>query len=78
MRNVPLSHPKVLRYLFERISTFLIPNGLVDMVKEPLSHVKSRLDSFIFLSDFGVLQDLMNANGQFSPHFYTRNFTHLL
>jgi hypothetical protein len=59
-RDIPLSHPKVLGYLLERVSTFLIPNGLVDMVKEPLSHVASRLNGFIFLSDLGILQDLIN------------------
>lgn len=71
-RNVPLSHPKVLRYLFERFSTFLIPNGLIDMGKEPFGHVTSCLNGFIFLSDFGILQDLINIGGQFSLYFYTR------
>jgi hypothetical protein len=71
-RDIPLSHPKVLRYIFEYFSTFLISNGFVDMVKKFFSHITSRLNSFIFLSDFGILQDLININGQFSPYIYTR------
>jgi hypothetical protein len=54
----PLPDPEILRYSLERFPTFLIPDRLVDLLKNFFRGGNRFLDRLVLVPGFGVMQDL--------------------
>lgn len=56
--NIPLSDPKILRYLLEAFLAFLFTDRFIDMTQDSFRNIKCLLNVLAVLCDLGVVEYL--------------------